>query len=145
MSETSEDCVRLRACVNAGCHTLFAVCVSCDHGQRYCGDDCRRAARQRQVRAASKRYQATAHGKELHRCRQRSYRERLGQESVTHQALPTGTMATQTPSSPPPRCLICGGGSVWVDPFPVLPLYFRHRRRRRKAASVQISTFCDDR
>lgn len=59
MTEAVANSVRLRACVGTGCRLLFTVCASCDRGPSYCGDVCRKAARQRQVRAASSRYHAS--------------------------------------------------------------------------------------
>ena len=145
MSEVAVDCIRLRTCAGATCGAPFAVCVGCDRGQRYCSDGCRKAARQQQLRSASRRYQATDPGRESHRCRQRSYRERRSGEQVTHQASPSGDSATPAWSPQLPFCVICGSQSRWIDPFPVVPRHLRRRHRRRMSAKVQKTTFPDDR
>jgi hypothetical protein len=145
MLEAPVDSVRLRACCGPACGALFSVCVSCDRGQRYCSDLCRKGARQAQVRAASRRYQSSGTGKQAHRCRQRAYRERCSTERVTHQALASVSSADQASRQPLPSCVICGHASRWIDPFPTLPLHLRRRRRWRGSANVQKTTFPDDR
>ena len=40
------------------CGQGFGVCRSCYHGQKYCGDGCRKAARREQCREAQQRYMA---------------------------------------------------------------------------------------
>lgn len=39
------------------CRSQVTICRSCDRGQRYCGQDCARAARRESVREAERRYQ----------------------------------------------------------------------------------------
>jgi hypothetical protein len=140
--------LRMRPCRGPDCGATFFVCIRCDHGQRYCSDACRKAARRRQTRAANSRYQRSDAGKVAHRSRQNAYRKRLSGCRVTYQ----GTTSAITPppirSIASPRCSFCGHQTVWVNPFAPLP--YRLRRpsmphRRRKAATVHFSTFLDDR
>jgi hypothetical protein len=37
------DGLRLRRCCDPSCNAVFAICRSCDHGQRYCSADLRYA------------------------------------------------------------------------------------------------------
>ena len=71
------------------CQIPFLVCSRCDHGQRYCGPTCARAARRDSLRAAGTRYQKSRKGRHTHAARQRRYRERVRQkQKVTHQGSP---------------------------------------------------------
>ena len=81
------DALRLRTCCEPSCNAVFAICRSCDHGQRYCSAACRKRRRRQQTRAAGRSYQATEAGKLAHRCRQRAYRRRIGPAHVTHQGV----------------------------------------------------------
>jgi hypothetical protein len=49
--------------VSPSCSAMFALCASCDRGQRYCSELWRSRRRGSQVRAAGKRYQASEAGK----------------------------------------------------------------------------------
>ncbi len=64
------DGLRPRRCLNPDCNAMFALCRSCDRGQRYCSDPCRKRMLRRQLLAAGHRYQASEAGKEAHRHRQ---------------------------------------------------------------------------
>ena len=64
------DGLRPRRCLNPDCSAMFALCRSCDRGQRYCSDPCRKRMLRRQLLAAGHRYQASEAGKEAHRHRQ---------------------------------------------------------------------------
>ena len=75
----------------------FALCRSCDRGQRYCSDPCRKRMRRRQVLAAGHRYQASEAGKEAHRHRQCTYRQRRSQSAVTHQSPVSIAISSPTP------------------------------------------------
>jgi hypothetical protein len=79
--------LRQRRCCDPACNTLFTICASCDRGQRYCSDGCRKRTRQQQLRASGRRYQASAGGRHNHSQRQQSYRRRRCQPGVTHQVL----------------------------------------------------------
>ncbi len=68
--------VLLRERVCSGCQFVFYLCKRCDRGQRYCSAVCRALARTQQFRAANARHQRSAEGRQDHRERQRSYRER---------------------------------------------------------------------
>ena len=68
--------LRVRRCFDPTCNTLFTICVSCDRGQRYCSEGCRKRVRQEQLRASGRRYQASAAGRHMHSQRQQSYRQR---------------------------------------------------------------------
>ena len=101
-------------CARCGAEVLLCSC--CDHGQRYCTDECAQAARACSLRAAGKRYQASPRGRHAHAERQRRYRAR--KKKVTHQdSPPPATTAVLPPHSttptesalPQPRhCHLCG-------------------------------------
>ena len=78
-----EGSFRLLNCQRCGAQVR--LCVSCDRGQRYCGDCASQAARDRMKRAGQ-RYQATPRGRENHAARQRRYRQRQAEQrrEVTH-------------------------------------------------------------
>jgi hypothetical protein len=63
---------RCRACLG-----LFHVCPCCDHGQVYCGVDCKKVARKAQVRDAKRKYLADEDVREGERQRQRDHRARV--------------------------------------------------------------------
>jgi len=44
--------LRVRRCCDPTCNTLFNICASCDRGQRYCSNDCRKRMRQQKMRAS---------------------------------------------------------------------------------------------
>jgi hypothetical protein len=80
-----------------------------------------------------------------HRCRQRAYRQREGQASVTHQA-PVALIPTHaTPQSRLSRCEICGRESLWNNPFDRLPRLKPRPSRRRRRRDARIYTFLQDR
>jgi hypothetical protein len=58
------------------CDRLFYLCRSCDRGQSYCSDACRKASRQRTVRRARRKYARSEKGKRNNRERQRRFRKR---------------------------------------------------------------------
>ena len=123
---TAASTLRLRTCRALGCRVMFFVCVRCDRGQRYCCDDCRKAARRRQTRAANKRYQRGEAGRLAHRARQKTYRAHRSRRSVTYQGTTSATAPRLGRPICPPTCAICGHQTVWVDPF--TQLHFRIRR-----------------
>jgi hypothetical protein len=97
-----EILLRIRRCNT--CESIFCVCSHCDRGQRYCSDLCRKQARQEQRRAANRRHQQTAFGREAHKLRQRAYRRRQCGPRVTDQGyrlviLGNEWLAQPTPSS----------------------------------------------
>jgi hypothetical protein len=61
---------------------------------------------------------------------------------VTHQALAPITTPAAPMARSLARCAICGLLNLWTNPY--YPLV-RQRKRRRRSARVQISTFSDDR
>jgi hypothetical protein len=67
---------RQRFCKAADCRALFCICSNCDRGQLYCSNECRRRSRLEQLRAARRRHQQSAEGRDDHRDRQRAYRRR---------------------------------------------------------------------
>ena len=144
MAAQDEVVLLQRFCFAPGCLTLFFLCSSCDHGQRYCSDSCRRRERLRQRRKANRRYQQSPEGRLDHRDRQRRYRERCRQARVTdHSSFlivspassSCGPDAALPPKSPvlwsplPPSsqptirlcCRICGRLGRFIDPFPPIP------------------------
>ena len=138
------DVLRLRRCCDPSCNAVFAICRSCDHGQRYCDAACRKRRRQQQTRAAGRRYQTTEAGKLAHRCRQRAYRGRIGQAHVTHHGVSLVMLPPRSTSNLS-HCAICGRESRWNDPFEVLPREYDAPRRRRRRRDAQIYTFLHDR
>ena len=138
------DGLRLRRCCDPSCGAVFAICRSCDHGQRYCSAACRKRRRQGQLRAADRRYQGTEAGKLTHRCRQRSYRKRVGQAPVTHQGVTSVNLPPRSTSNLS-QCAICGRDSHWNDPFDRLPRSWCVPRQRRRRRDAQIYTFLHDR
>jgi hypothetical protein len=114
--------LRLRICRSPECRAVFSVCASCDRGQRYCCQTCREHVRHQQLRAANNRYQQSDQGRQSHRHRQRSYRERKTRvrARVTDQGLRTINSSTRLHRPTPSHCAICGRHSHWVNPFPAI-------------------------
>ena len=83
----ADSIVVLRQCTcrAEGCGALFFICRSCDRGQVYCSQPCRRLQRRLQCRAANRRHQQSPEGRADHRDRQRAYRQRQQQARVTDQ------------------------------------------------------------
>jgi hypothetical protein len=127
----AETVLRLRICGAPECHAVFTICVSCDHGQRYCGPACRAAVRRGQRHDANRRYQESEQGREAHRRCQQRYRERLTDAPVTDQGCTPITAATPSGVRTPSRCAVCGRQSAWIDPFPTLPRRWRRGRRSK--------------
>lgn len=69
-----------RLFVCARCGKTVLICSHCDHGNRYCGAECSKAARRDSVREAGRRYQKKRNGALGHSRRQRRYR--ASKESV---------------------------------------------------------------
>ena len=139
------DGLRPRRCLNPDCDAMFALCRSCDRGQRYCSAPCRKRMRRRQLLAAGHRYQASEAGKEAHRHRQCTYRQRKSQAGVTHQGPVSITISPPTPPACLTKCTICGQTNRWMNPFYWLPGRRRRPRPSRRSANVQNSTFLHDR
>ena len=114
--------LRPRHCCEPSCRAVFSVCASCDRGQRYCSEACRKQRRVVQVRAAGKRYQESESGRWTHCRRQQTYRERQSRTPVTHQAMAPVTSAVAPLRRPLIECAICGRSSPWINPFPAIPL-----------------------
>lgn len=82
-----------------GCLGLFHVCPCCDHGQVYCGVDCKKAARKAQVRGAKRKYLADEGVREGERQRQRDHRARV-RDHGSQEVAPAASVpidATRTP------------------------------------------------
>lgn len=139
------DGLRPRRCLNPDCNAMFALCRSCDRGQRYCSDPCRKRMRRQQLLAAGHRYQASEAGKEAHRHRKGTYRHRKSRAGVTHQGPVSITISPPTPSACLTQCAICGQANRWTNPFYWLPGRRRRPRPSRRSANVQDSTFLHDR
>ena len=122
--------LRVRRCCDPTCNTLFTLCASCDRGQRYCTETCRKRMRKQQLQAAGRRYQASEAGKQNHCRRQQTCRQRQSRERVTHQ----GQVSITTSQPPQPtslaRCAVCGRENRWINPF-----YWVARRKRRPGDS----------
>ncbi len=63
------------------------VCQSCDHGQRYCAEGCRKLARKEAGKRANKKYQNSRQGRFKNAERQQRFRQRkkLNSKKVTDQ------------------------------------------------------------
>jgi hypothetical protein len=131
----SIDGLRPRRCGDPTCNAMFALCRGCDRGQRYCSDACRKRMRLRQVRTAGRRYQASAVGKLKHGQRQQAYRQRQCRPRVTHQGPVSITTSQPTGSASLARCVLCGQGNRWINPFHWLPQPRRRSRQDRKPAN----------
>jgi len=150
MACQGEVVLRQRVCRGSQCHAVFWICRRCDRGQRYCSTACQAEARRQQRRCANRRHQQSPEGREDHRDRQRDYRQRRAQKSVTDQGsalisssvnMPTwdarsaraaarvglaaASVELRKPSSKPRpsflRCIECGRSGRFVDPFPKIP------------------------
>ena len=98
MAERREVVFRLRRC--RACNAVFVICYSCDRGQRYCCQGCRLPALREQRRRANRRHQHTPGGRLDHRDRQREYRKRCAQKSVTDTSSLALTSAGNIPTCP---------------------------------------------
>ena len=73
------------------CHHQVRVCQSCDHGQRYCGEDCRQIARMKSLKRSNQKYQKSRKGRFNNAYRQRRFRQRKKEKTqkVTDQSSPS--------------------------------------------------------
>ena len=100
----------------ARCRVQVVLCSHCDRGNRYCGRQCRRLARDAARRESASRYQRSRQGRLAHAERSRRWRQRCRErgdggggleQNVTHQGCPpevvTAPLAvwTQTTTSAP--------------------------------------------
>jgi hypothetical protein len=98
---------RLFLCAVPACRTQVLICRDCDRGHIYCGE-CAPTARQRSLRRAGRRYQASARGRIRHAARSRQYR--LRKNKVTHHG---------SPADPTGAVLTAGPGAVVEEPVPM--------------------------
>jgi hypothetical protein len=141
---SGEVILRLQVC--RACGTLFCICRSCDRGQHYCSDPCRRRGYAQHRRAANQRHQRSPEGRLDHRDHQRDLRWRLvrarwrTQKSVTDKTPPTPSACPNMPvaimaiplSGPRDaqslplrffgspgwlRCVVCGRRGRFVNPY----------------------------
>jgi hypothetical protein len=90
-------------CRAPGCGVLFFVCPSCERGQIYCSDACRKHARRLRLREYNRRHQQSEEGRLDHCDRQKAYRLKRASIGVTdHAYAPSPACATmaQPVSSP---------------------------------------------
>lgn len=85
MTEGEELVGRILSC--AWCDDPLVVCQECDHGYRYCSEECSELGRKRCLRLAGARYQRSFEGAKKHAARQAAYKIRA-REKVTHQSFP---------------------------------------------------------
>lgn len=99
--EDKRHAFRQGFCRAPDCGILFFVCPSCERGQAYCSDECRKRARRLQLREANRRHQQSEEGRLDHRDRQRAYRLRLASLRVTDHgyAPPTACAVMPQPAS----------------------------------------------
>jgi hypothetical protein len=125
----SEIVLRTRYC--RACGAVFCVCGHCDRGQCYCGQVCRRVARQQQLRMANRRYQRTEAGRRAHRMRQHGYRLRSASACVTDHGSHLIVVPRCANRNSLETCTVCGRYSRWIDPFSPIPLRRSPQRRQR--------------
>ena len=79
---------RLFQCLR--CRRQVMVCQQCDHGQRYCAEGCRQAARKSTRQRANKKYQNSRQGRFNNAARQKRFRQRQKEKAnkVTYQGSP---------------------------------------------------------
>jgi hypothetical protein len=65
---------------------VFFLCRDCDHGDKYCDEDCAEAARRDSLRAAGRCYQRTPAGRAHHAARQQRYLDKREAAKMTHQS-----------------------------------------------------------
>ena len=70
------DSFRFVICARRECGQVFFLCRWCDRGDRYCDDECTKAARRASLRDAGRRYQRSREGAQGHADRQRTYRKK---------------------------------------------------------------------
>lgn len=110
---------------------MFWICRRCDRSQRYCGPECRQAARRLQLRQANRRHQSSDPGRQDHRDHQRAYRQRARARAtgrVTYQGSllnPNSGMIRsrelRAHSAQRQTCMVCGCRGEFVNPFPFKP------------------------
>jgi hypothetical protein len=127
VAELDEPAFARIACRWRECGAVFYICLPCYRGQRYCSERCRVKARRLQRLEANRRYQASEHGRERHRERQRAYRRRRVTDQGSSDAPPAMTMGTSVLTAAPARevnggstmfvCSCCGRTGYRIDPF----------------------------
>jgi hypothetical protein len=112
--------------VHRGCGAPFFICASCDRGHRYCGSECRRAARVLSLRRARQVYDRSEPARLDRRDRQRRYRRRktvTDQSSQARQSICTlrspevRHVDRRVTTRARPCCLICGRVDTHVEPW----------------------------
>jgi len=86
----------------ARCGKEVLICSACDHGNRYCGDDCAKLARKLSIKQAGQRYQSSLKGRIKHAARQRGHMDK--KKKVTHQGsppCPPDDLLASIPTVPP--------------------------------------------
>jgi hypothetical protein len=73
--------IRQRECRGPECRVVFYICRSCDRGQCYCSEYCRRCSRLAQRSKANRKYESSRAARLDHADRQRAYIERQKQQS----------------------------------------------------------------
>ena len=133
-ADRSIEGLRLRRCFDPTCNTVFTICASCDRGQRYCSDNCRKRMRRQQLLAAGRRYQGSESGRQNHGQRQQACRQRQCQPRVTHQGPRSITTSHPTPAASLSRCAVCGHENRWSNPFGGLSRRTRVSQKSRRSA-----------
>jgi hypothetical protein len=87
------------------CLSVFHVGPCCDHGQVYCGDDCKKRGRDAQVRKAKRKYLADEDVREGERERLRDYRARRVPDHGSQKVAPDASVAIDAT-----RALMDSGG-----------------------------------
>ena len=72
------------------CHQQVMICQQCDHGQRYCANECRQLARKSSLKRCNRKYQNSLKGRFNNAERQRRFRKKKQLEKrVTDQSSPS--------------------------------------------------------
>jgi len=112
------------------CGAAFHVCRSCWRGQKYCSDDCRKAANLKSHRESQRRYRQTEKGKKAHRFSENRRRERKKESDPKNMddkatTLPSNMPIMDSPEWKPAaiyskfqnRCRFCGRFGEIVSQF----------------------------
>jgi hypothetical protein len=93
--------IRQRECRGPECRVVFYICRSCDRGQCYCSEYCRRRSRLAQRSKANRKYQASRAARFDHADRQRAYIELQKQqfEKMTGQGIEEAGVSVTIDSS----------------------------------------------
>ncbi len=121
------------------CGQNFALCSACDHGQRYCSDDCRDKARRCNQRRARRKYARSEKGRKNNCERQRRFRAGMAEKMRSDAKKSNGSLF-----SAGPKCVELdswsgpGGDAVGCASAPV------NARREEALSAFDIASTVSD-